>query len=95
MVQCVNALSRSKSDSSLVARFNSIRARRGHNKAVIAICRSMLTAIYHMLLENEVYQEPSGIKRSATKKDKDIGVVPDDCLIQELIKRGYKLDIVT
>lgn len=95
MVQCVNALSRSKSDSRLVVRFNSIRARRGHNKAVIAICRSMLTAIYHMLLENKAYQEPLLIKRSVTKKETEIGVVPDDCLIQELIKRGYKLDTVT
>ena len=95
MVQCVNALSKSKSDSRLVVRFNSIRARRGHNKAVIAICRSMLTAIYHMLLKNEVFHESSSIKLPKSVKEKDFGDIPDDCLIQELIKRGYKLDAVT
>lgn len=95
MVQCVNALSRSKSDSRLVARFNSIRARRGHNKAVIAICRSILTSIYYMLSKNEAFQEESGIRPSCITKEKNFKDVSDDRLIQELMKRGYKLDTVT
>ena len=95
LVQCVNALSRSKSDSRVVARLNSIRARRGHNKAVIAVCRSMLTAIYQMLSKNEAFQEVSDIKPLSITKEKEFKDVPDDRLIQELMKRGYKLDAVT
>ena len=55
LTQCVNSLSRSKRPSRFVSRFHSVKIRRGHNKAVIAVCRSMLITIYYMLSRNEKY----------------------------------------
>jgi transposase len=92
LVQCVNALSRSKSDSRLAARFHAIRARRGHNKAVIAVCRSMLTAIYYMLLKGESFQECTDSSPAKVARKSDFKNIEDGLLVQELIKRGYKLE---
>ena len=91
LTQCVNALSRSKKNSRLITRFNSLKTRRGHNKAVMAVCRSMLIAIYNMLSKNEPFKEMSEpsifMKRAAVT----FLEVSDDTLLQELIKRGYQL----
>jgi len=75
---------------------HSIKLRRGHNKAVIAVCRSMLVAIYYMLSRDESFKEVSESKATEKKsRQNSILIVPDDLLIQELIKRGYKLEPVT
>lgn len=96
LTQCVNSLSRSKRSSRFVSRFHSIKLRRGHNKAVIAVCRSMLIAIYYMLSRNESFKEVSECKVVEKKnRQNSILIVPDELLIQELIKRGYKLETVT
>lgn len=89
LTQCVNSISRSKRDSRFVNRLNSIRLRRGHNKAVIAVCRSMLIAIYNMLSKDEPFKEVAE-PASQTRKN-PISKICDDELIQELIKRGYVL----
>jgi hypothetical protein len=60
----------------------------------MAVCRSLLIAIYHMLSKREHFMEvpePSSPKeRSYT-----FSMVSDDLLIQELLKRGYKLEVAT
>jgi len=94
LTQCVNSLARSKKNSRLITRFHSLRIRRGHNKAVMAVCRSILIAIYNMLSKNEPFKEMS---EPSISKEKPFTFlkIPDDLLIQELIKRGYKLDVAT
>ena len=92
LVQCVNALSRSNGDSRLTARFHAIRARRGHNKAVIAVSRSILTAIYHMLLNNQSFQERKDTSPVKVERRLDFEKIQDDLLVQELLRRGYKLE---
>ncbi|MHB1405534.1 MAG: transposase [Desulfitobacteriaceae bacterium] len=59
LTQCVNAFSRSKNTSRLVSRFHSLKIRRGHNKAVMAVCRSLLMAIYHILSNDQPFREMS------------------------------------
>jgi transposase len=36
--------------------YERVSKRRGHNKAVVAVAREMLTIIYHMLMRNEPYR---------------------------------------
>lgn len=57
LTQCANSVAKSTKQSCLVARFKSIKARRGHNKAITAICRSLLIAIYNMIQKNQPYKE--------------------------------------
>jgi transposase len=46
-----------KRDSYLHAQFVRLRARRGAKKAIVAVAASMLTAAYHMLRDDEDYQD--------------------------------------
>ncbi|WP_019226600.1 hypothetical protein [Dehalobacter restrictus] len=56
----------------------------------------MLVAIYYMLSRDESFKEVSESKATEKKsRQNSILIVPDDLLIQELIKRGYKLEPVT
>jgi len=47
-----------KKGSYLGAFYRRIRARRGHQKAIMALAHHMLTVIYHMLRDNQPYREP-------------------------------------
>jgi transposase len=44
----------------LAAQYARLRARRGANKATIAVCHSILTAAWHMLQTGETYTDPGG-----------------------------------
>jgi len=55
LVQCANAAVRSKDHPEIANRYNAIKKRRGHKKAIIAIARMMLTAIYNILKKDEPY----------------------------------------
>ena len=67
LVQVANALIKSKKHSEFTNRYKRIKARRGHKKAIIAICRMILTAIWHILTDlkpytAEGYSEPRPVK---------------------------------
>jgi transposase len=55
LFQCAHALSLSKKHPEITSRFNQIKKRRGHKKAVVAVARRLLTAICHMLKKKEPY----------------------------------------
>ena len=57
LVQCVLAAIRSKNKHpEIFNRYNALKKRRGHKKAVIAIARMLLTAIYNILKKEEPYK---------------------------------------
>ena len=56
LVQCALAAIKSKKNSEIRNRYLSIKKRRGHKKAIIAIARMLLTAIYNILKKNEPYK---------------------------------------
>jgi len=55
LVQCANAIVKSEKHPEFRNRYLRIKKRRGHKKAIIAICRMILTAIYHMFSTGELY----------------------------------------
>jgi transposase len=59
LVECAKSANRSK-DTYLGAQYRRLRARRGANKATIAVCHSILTAVWHMLQTGETYTDPGG-----------------------------------
>ena len=63
LVQVANSLILSKKYPEFTTRYRRIKARRGHKKAIIAICRMILTAIWHMLSELKPYT-PDGFLES-------------------------------
>jgi len=63
LVQVANALIKSKKHPEFTNRYRRIKARRGHKKAIIAICRMILTAIWHILSDLKPYT-PDGFLES-------------------------------
>lgn len=55
LVQCANAAIKDKSTPYFKHRYNSIKKRRGHKRAIIAIARMLLTCAYNILLKNEPF----------------------------------------
>ncbi|MCG9969635.1 IS110 family transposase [Pelotomaculum terephthalicicum JT] len=55
LVQCANAVVKSDKHPEIKGRYLSIKKRRGHKRAIIAVARMLLTAIYHILKNGEPY----------------------------------------
>ncbi|WP_425058799.1 IS110 family transposase ISGka2 [Sporomusa carbonis] len=55
LVQIANAVVKSDKHPEIRGRYLSIKKRRGHKRAIIAIARMLLTAIYHILKKSEPY----------------------------------------
>ena len=54
-VQCALCAIRKKNNPEIRNRYNNLKKRRGHKKAIIAIARMLLTDIYNILKKNEPY----------------------------------------
>ena len=54
-VQCALAVAKSDKHPEIKSRYLALKKRRGHKKAIIAICRMLLTAIYAILKKSEAY----------------------------------------
>ena len=55
LVQIANAVVKSEKHPELRNKYLKLKKGRGHRKAIIAICRRLLVAIYHVLLKQESY----------------------------------------
>ena len=55
LIQCANAVVTSNKHPEIRNRYLAIKKRRGHKKAIVAIARMLLTAIFHILQKNEPY----------------------------------------
>ena len=63
LVQCATAVVRSEKHPEIRNRYLNIKKRRGHKRAIIAIARMLLTAIYMILKKKEAYN-PNLYKKS-------------------------------
>ena len=86
LVQCAVAVSKSEKHPEIRTRYLSLKKRRGHKKAVIAISRMLLTAIYHMLKKNEPYN--AELYRKADKPPEHRQVSIDEAVFI-LQRQGY------
>jgi hypothetical protein len=86
LVQVANALIKSKKHPEFTDRYRRIKARRGHKKAIIAICRMILTAIWHILTDLKPYT-PEGFLESRPVKEEKI--LTTSQALNLLKQRGY------
>ena len=87
LVQVANALLRSKKHPEFVERYRRIKVRRGHKKAIIAVCRMLLTAIWSMLSKLVPYT-PDGFLQNDRSADES-KVLTKSQALDLLKKRGY------
>lgn len=86
LVQIVNGLLNSKEHPEFKERYRRIKARRGHKKAVVAICRMLLTAIWNVLSKLEPYSEKGYLTDKLTEHSVVISKSDGLALLR---KRGY------
>ena len=94
LVQCALCAIKDKSCPYIKARYESLKRRRGHKKAIIAIARLLLTSIYHILLTGEVfdYQRFENLIDKNFKSHKNIHNTPEE-MISYLTSLGYNITL--
>ena len=90
LVQCANAVIKSKKCPYFKERYELIKKRRGHKKAIIAIAHMLLNCIYHMLDRNEpfnydLYKTDSKPKQNYSPK------ITEEMAIRYLQTLGYQI----
>ena len=85
-MQVANALIKSKKISEFSNRYKRIKARRGHKKSIIAICRMLLTAIWHILTDLKPYTPDGFFESRPVSKEK---VLTTSQALNLLKQRGY------
>ena len=86
LVQVANALIRSKKHPEITERYHRIKSHRGHKKAIIAICRMLLTAIWHILTDLKPYTAEGYLTPRPVKKEK---ILTTSQALNLLKLRGY------
>jgi len=92
IVQCANAAIKDKNHPEIREKYLALKKRRGHGKALVAIAKRLMTAIYYMLLRDEMYKPRIG-KDAAPKR----GKISLDKLIEYYHSKGTifsKLDLI-
>ena len=83
---------RSKKHPEIRNRYLSLKKRRGHKKAIIAIARMLLTALYHMLKNGENYNAELYRKYDFLPVDWEITVEQAIIIARN---QGYKIKLAT
>ena len=89
LVQCALAAIKCRGVSVFKDRYDRLCKRRGHKRALIAVARMMLTAIWHMLSNGEVFN-PNQWQRPALSQ---VSVFSSEAKAVELLRSlGYSVD---
>ena len=91
-VQCANAVVTGKKHPEIRNRYLRLKKRRGHKKAIIAIARMLLTALYHMLKNGETYNAELYRKSDLPPVDREITVEQAIIIARN---QGYKIKSAT
>ena len=92
LVQCANAVVKSTKHPEMRNRYLRLKKRRGHKKAIIAIARMLLTALYHMLKNGENYNAELYRKSDLPPVDREITV---EQALMIARNQGYKIKSAT
>jgi len=88
LVQIALAISQSAKHPEIRDKYQALKKRRGHKKAVIAIARRLLTAIWHMLSKSELYN--ADLYRKADEPPANRVLTPEQAFAL-LRSKGYQI----
>lgn len=89
---CANDVVTNKKPPEIRNRYLRLKKRRGHKKAIIAIARMLLTALYHMLKNVENYNAELYRKSDLPSADREITVEQAIIIARN---QGYKIKSAT
>lgn len=92
LVQCATAVVKSNKHPEIRNRYLRIKKHHGHKKAIIAIARMLLTALYHMLKNGENYNSELYQKSDLPPVDREITV---EQALMIARNQGYKIKSAT
>lgn len=92
LVQCALCAIRAKQNPEIRNRYLSLKKRRGHKKAIIAIARMLLTVIYNILKKSEPYNPDLYRKGDRPPEHREVSL---DQAIFILQRQGYLVSIPT
>ena len=87
MIQAAQA-ARRKKGSYASALYKRLAGRRGKKRAIVAVARSLLVSIYHMLTRQEAYKDLGNEYFQERRKESKV-----DYLTKQLLKLGYKVQL--
>ena len=92
LVQCALCAIKDKSCPYLKLRYKSIKRRRGHKKAIIAIARLLLVSIYHILISATSfdYERFENLQNKNFNHSKKLNNTPEE-MISYLTELGYNI----
>ena len=90
LVQVANALIKSTKHPEFAERYRRIKSHRGHKKAMIALCKMILTAIWNILSTGEVYN-PSGYILQSPRPMNEKKVLTQKQALELLRLRGFTI----
>jgi transposase len=88
LVQVANGLVKSRKHPEFTERYRRIKSHRGHKKAMIALCKKLLTAIWNILSTGEFYN-PSGYFLQSPRPVDEKKVLTQKQALELLRLRGY------
>lgn len=88
MIQVAHA-ARRKKGSYASALYKRLVGRRGKKRAIVAVARSLLVSIYHMLTRQETYKDLGSEYFQARRKESKV-----DYLTKQLSKLGYEVQLM-
>jgi transposase len=88
LVQCANAAIKNKKNPEIREKYLAIKKRRGHGKAIVAIAKRLATAVYYMLLRNEMYNPGLGIDPAPAR-----GNLRWDDIVKYYQSKGYSITL--
>ena len=88
LVQCALAAIKDKKNRYFAIKYQRIKKRRGHKRAIIAIARMMLICIYNMVSKGESFH-PSDYEEFRNPKPKPLLKLNDELAIDFLRSQGY------
>jgi len=94
LVQCANAVIKSKDFDYFRVRYQQIKRRRGHKKAIIAIAHMLLNCIYYMLDRNETFNYDL-YKLDSKPKQTYAPQINEEMAIRYLQTLGYQIPDLT
>ena len=88
LVQVANALVGTDKHPEFRERYRRIKSHRGHKKAIVAVCKMLLTAIWNILSSGEIYN-PSGYIIQTPRLTKETKILTQKQALELLRLRGY------
>jgi hypothetical protein len=86
MIQCANAAIKDKKHPEIREKYLALKKRRGHGRAIVAIAKRLMTAVFYMLLKDEMYSPHSVVETAPAR-----GKLHLDKIIAHYQSKGYTI----